>query len=61
MSINRWMDKEEDVYILCVYTQTVGYYLAIKNEISSICNNTDGPRKYHTVCEVSDKDKYHMI
>ena len=27
---------------------------------NAICNNTDGPRDYHTKSSKSDKDKYHI-
>ena len=43
MSTNRWMDKEEVVYI------HNGILLSHKREWNNaICSNTDGPRDYHT-------------
>ena len=69
MSINRWMDKDDIVYLclyiyiythtrVCVYTQE--YYSAIRMN-SAICIKVDGPREYYTVLNVSnnksDKDK----
>ena len=44
MSIDRWMDKEDVVYIY-----TMEYYSAIKKEWNNtICSNIDEPRDYHT-------------
>ena len=38
--INRWMDKEDVVYIYAME-----YYSAIKNELNiATCSNMDGPR-----------------
>ena len=43
MSINRWMDKEDVLYI---YN---GILLSHKKEWNNaICSNMDGPRDYHT-------------
>ena len=54
--INRWMDKEDVVYI---YN---GILLSHEKEWNNaICSNIDGPRDYHTKWSKSDKDKYHMI
>ena len=36
------------------------YYSAVKKKIV-ICNNTDGPRDYHTKWSKSEKDKHHII
>ena len=43
MYINRWMDKEDVVYL---YNATL---LSPKNEWNNaICSNIDGPGDYHT-------------
>ena len=40
MTTDRWMDKEEVVYIYIL--------LSRKKELNAICSNMDGPRDYHT-------------
>ena len=56
MSIDRWMDKEDVVYIY------MEYYSAIKKEWNNaIWSNMDGPRDYHTKWTKTDEDKYHKI
>ena len=56
MSIDRWMDKEDVVYL---YN---GILLSHeKGWNNAICNNMDGPRDYHITGSKSEKDKYHMI
>ena len=56
MSIDRWMDKEDVVYI---HNEIL---LSHKKEWNhAICSNIDGPRDYHTKWSKSEKDKYHMI
>ena len=56
MLINRWMDKEDVVYI------NNGILHSHKKERNNaICSNMDGLRDYHTKWSKSDKDKYHMI
>ena len=43
-------------------TYTMEYYLAIKEQNNSICNNLDATRDYHTKwSSQKEKDKYHMI
>ena len=38
------------------------YYSAIKIEWNNAtCNNTDGPRDYHTKRSKTEKEKHHMI
>ena len=40
------------------YTYTMEYYSAIKKEWNNaICNNTDGPRDYHTKWSKSDRER----
>ena len=52
MSINRWMDKEDVVYI---YN---GILLSHKNEWNNaICSNMDGPRDYHTKWSKPDRER----
>ena len=56
MSIDRWMDKEDVVYI------HNGILLSHKKEWNNaICSNMDGPRGYHVKWSKSEKDKCHMI
>ena len=56
MSIDRWMDKEDVVYIYH------GILLSHKKEWNNtICSNLDGSRDYHTKWSKSEKYKYHMI
>ena len=56
MSIDRWMNKEDVVYICN------GILLSHKKEWkNAICSNTDGPRDYHNQWSMTEKDKYHMI
>ena len=44
VSIDRWMDKEDVIYIY-----GMEYYSALKKEWKvAICNNTDGPGGYYT-------------
>ena len=50
VSINRWMDKKDMVYI---YN---GILLSHKKEWNNaICSNMDGPRDYHTKWSKSDR------
>ena len=56
--IDRWMDKEHEVYV-CVYSEIL---LTCKKELNNtICGNMDGLRNYHTKWSKSDKDKYHVL
>ena len=56
MSIDRWMDKEDVVYL---YN---GILLSHKKEgNNAICSNMDVSRHYHTKWNKPDKDKYHVI
>ena len=50
MSIGKWMDKEDLVYI------HNGILLSHKKEWNNvICNNRDGPRDYHTKWSKSER------
>ena len=50
MSIERWMDKEDVVYIHS------GILLSHKNEWNNaICSNMDGHREYHTNWRKSER------
>ena len=52
MSIDRWMDKEDVVYI---YN---GILLRHKKEWNNaICSNLDGPRDYHTKWSKSERER----
>ena len=52
MSIDRWMDKEDVVYI---YN---GILLSHKKERNdAICSNMDGPRDYHTKWSKSERER----
>ena len=52
MSIYRGMDKEDVVH------RDNGILLSHKKEQNcAICRDVDGPRDYHTECEVSQKEK----
>ena len=56
VSIDRWMDKEDVVYIHS------GILLSHKKEWdNAIWNNMDGPKDYHTKWSKSDKDKYYIL
>ena len=56
MSIDRWVDKEDLVYI------HNGILVSHNKEWNNaICNNMNGSRDYHTKWSKSDKDKYHVI
>ena len=59
MSIDRWLDKEDVVYMY-IYN---GILLSHKKEWNNaICSNMYGPRDYHTSDLVqTEKDKYNMI
>ena len=57
MSINKWVDKEDVVYI---HNE---YYSAIKKEQNNaICSNMDGPRDDHTEWSKPDRERqiYHL-
>ena len=57
MSIHRWTDKGDVVYIY-----TMESYTAIKKEWNLvICNNMDGSTGYYAKWNKSDKDKYYVI
>ena len=44
------------------YFYTMKYFSAIKKEWNdAMCSNTDGPRDYHTRCEVRQKEKANAI
>ena len=59
MSIDRWMDIKDVVY---VYIHTMIYYSSIKkNEILAINNNMYGLEGYYAKWNKPDKDKYHII
>ena len=65
MSINRWMDKDDTVYIyIYIYTQW-NTTQPLKNGNNAICPNIDGPRDYLglSLSEVSqtEEDKYHLV
>ena len=52
MSIDRWMDKEDVVYL---YN---GILLSHKKEWNNtICSNMDGPRDYHTNWGKSERER----
>ena len=56
ISIDRWMDKEDVVYIHS------GILISHRKEWNSAIYSTmDGPREYHTKWNKSEKDKYHVI
>ena len=68
MSIDRWMDKEDVVYIyvcihiyihIYIYTYTHnGILLSHKKEWNNaMCSSMDGPRDYHTKWSKSDKER----
>ena len=55
--MNRWMDKEDMVYIYNI----MKYYSIIKIQNDVICSNMDRPRDYHIKWTKLDKEKYHVI
>ena len=55
MSTDRWMDKGD---VGCVYTHTMEYYSAIKENETPICSNIDAPA---FIILNKSKEKYHMI
>ena len=66
VSINRWMDKEDVIFMsLYIYIYIYiyiymynGILLSHKKEWNiAICNNIDGPRDYHTDWSKSDKER----
>ena len=59
MSIDRWMDKEDVVYIIFIYIYIYsGILFSHKKEWNNaICHNMDGPRDYHTKWSKSDRKK----
>ena len=65
MSIDKWMDKKDVVYIyICIYIAEYIYRLILshkKERKNAICSNMDGPRCYHPKWNKSDKEKYYMI
>ena len=52
MSTDRWMDKEDVIYI------HNGILLSHKKEWNkAICSNMDGPRDYHTKWSKADRER----
>ena len=54
MSINRWMDKEDVVYIYIYIYMNIGHK---KEWHITICSNMDGLRDYHTEWNKSDRER----
>ena len=58
MSIDRWMNEEDAVYIYIYMYICNGILLSHKKEWNSaICSNMDGPRDYHTKLSKSDRER----
>ena len=59
MSIERWMNKEDVVYIyIYIYIYTMEYYSSIKKEWNNaFCSNMDRPRDYHTKWSKPDRER----
>ena len=55
ISMNRWIDKEDGVYI------HNGIFRHQKEWNNAICSNVDELRDYHTKWSQTEKEKNHMI
>ena len=62
MSIDRWMDKEDVVYIY-IYIYTMENYPAMKQKEQNwvSCSDVDESRAYYTAWSKSEREKYYML